>query len=220
MFDVTFADPHVPFSHEDRRIANKICADSAMELRVLLPALPDVVHVQIGNHGRVIPQFGYGARATTMNSVSFVLNPDHAKASALLMQEHLRPALFHECHHLVRGWVLRGGRRPRRFIDGVIHEGLASAFERDAAGQASPWTSYPSEVGSWVNELLALPVNAPYADWMFFHPDGRRWIGYRAGVFIADCAIAASGLTAAELVHSSSEEILALANIPLSPMLQ
>lgn len=220
MFRVTFEEPHAPFSREDRRTAEKICADTATELRFLLPALPDVVHVQISNHGRVIPQLGYGARATTVNSVSFVLNPEHAKPGALLIREHLRPALFHECHHLVRGWVLRGGRAPRRFIDGVIHEGLASAFERDAADHASPWTSYPSEVGNWVYELLALPVNAPYVDWMFFHPDGRRWTGYRAGAFIADRAIAASGFSAAELVKTSSEEILALAGISSPSLLQ
>lgn len=219
MFKLTFEDPHVPFSCDDRRIAERICADTALELRTLLPALPDVVQIQIGSHGRVIPQLGYEARATTMDSVSFVLDPEHAQGNAILMQKHLRPALFHECHHLVRGWVLRGGRPPKRFIDGVIHEGLASAFERDAAGHASPWTSYPSEVGSWVDELLALPVNAPYVDWMFFHPDGRQWIGYRAGVFIADRAIAASGLSAAGLAQTPSEEILALAEFPLPPLL-
>lgn len=220
MFELNFDDRNGHLSDDARNIAQKICTDTATELDVLLPALPDIVRIGIASRGRVIPQMGYGARATTPDSVSFVLDPDHAKGCAELIREHLRPALFHECHHLVRGWVLRGGRPPKRFIDGVIHEGLASAFERDAAGHASPWTSYPSEVGSWVNELLALLVNAPYVDWMFFHQDGRRWIGYRAGVFIADRAIAASGLSAAELAQTSSEEILALADIPSQPLLQ
>jgi uncharacterized protein YjaZ len=134
------------------------------------------------------------------------------------MQEHLRPALFHECHHLVRGWVLRGGKRRTRFIDGVIHEGLAVAFERDAAGHAFPWASYPDNVRDWVDELLPLPVYVSHTKWMYFHPDGRRWMGYRAGVFIADRAMSSSGLSAAALAQTSSEDILAMADIQLPPV--
>jgi hypothetical protein len=161
---------------------------------------------------------GYGARATTMDSVSFALDPDQASGSARLMHERLRPALFHECHHLLRGWVRRGGKRRTRFIDGVIHEGLAVAFERDAAGHASPWASYPGVVRDWVDELLPLPVYVPYAKWMSFHPDGRRWIGYNAGLFIAGRAMAASGLSAAELAQTPCKVILAMADIPLPPV--
>lgn len=219
MFKLTFEDPRGDLSDDERRLAVNICIDTAKELRTLLPALPDVVKIRVASRGRVIPQLGYGAGAATMDSVFFVMDPDHAESFATLMQEHLRPALFHECHHLVRGWVMRGGKQRKRFIDGVVHEGLASAFERDAAGHAPPWTNYPDNVRDWVDELLTLSVSAPYAKWMFFHPDGRQWIGYRAGVFIADSAIAASGFSAAELAETPSEEILALANIPLPPSL-
>jgi hypothetical protein len=48
---------------------------------------------------------------------------------------------------------------------------------------------------------------------MFQHPDGRRWIGYRAGTYIADRAIAASSRSAAELVQTPTGEILSLAGI-------
>lgn len=153
-----------------------------------------------------------------MDSVSFALDPDHASDSASLMHSHLRPALFHECHHLIRGWVMRGGKRRSRFIDGVIHEGLAVAFERDATGHASAWSNYPDDVHNWVDDLLPLPVYAPDAKWMFYHPDGRRWIGYRAGLFIADRAMAASRLSAAELAQTPCKDILALADIPLTPV--
>lgn len=215
MFNLTFEDHGRHLTDGERHLAERICADTATQLYALLPALPEAVRVHLTTRGRVIPQFGYGARAATLDSVWFAVDPNHASGSARLMQEHLRAALFHECHHLVRGWVMHGGTPPRRFIDGVIHEGLASAFERDAAGHTPPWTNYPEEVRHWVDELLTLPVGAPYATWMFFHPDGRRWIGYRAGVFIADRAIAASGRTAAELAETPGEEILALANIAL-----
>ncbi len=48
---------------------------------------------------------------------------------------------------------------------------------------------------------------------MYQHPDGRRWIGYRAGTYIADRAISESGRSAAELVLIPNEEILKLAGI-------
>jgi len=96
-------------------------------------------------------------------------------------------------------------------MDGPVCEGLASAFERDAAGRRAPWAEYPPDVEAWVHELMALPRTARYAKWMFRHPDGRRWIGYRAGTHIADRAIKASGLSAAQLVNVTTAEILKLA---------
>ncbi len=218
MFQVEFRDRNGQLSAADRTMVESICADVAGELRTLLPALADVVHVRVTTRGRVIPQLGIGARAGTTRSLTFTVDPSHGSGSAALIRTHLRPALFHECHHMVRGWVRRGGTRRKRFIDGVVHEGLASAFERDAAGHASPWTRYPDEVRDWVDELLPLPVYVPYGKWMFAHPDGRYWVGYRAGVYIADRAMAASGLSAAELAETPCEEVLALAGIALPPI--
>jgi uncharacterized protein YjaZ len=97
-------------------------------------------------------------------------------------------------------------------IDAVVSEGMATAFERDAAGWRPPWGEYPAgEVAGWVDELRAVAGFETYATWMFRHPDGRRWIGYRAGTYLTDQAMAASGRSAAELVSTPTDEILSLA---------
>ena len=72
----------------------------------------------------------------------------------------------------------------------------------------------PEDVLAWVGELLKLPESERWDQWMYQHPDGRRWIGYRAGTYIADRAISESGRSAAELVLIPNEEgILKLAGI-------
>ena len=106
-----------------------------------------------------------------------------------------------------------GGAAPGSFMEGVVSEGLATAFERDFGGWEPPWGEYPEDVEEWVAELLELPLSAHYSDWMFRHPDGRRWIGYRAGTYIADQAILASGRSAADLVHTATEEILRMSGV-------
>ena len=80
----------------------------------------------------------------------------------------------------------------------VISEGLATAFQRDFSGWRPPWGDYEEDVLAWVGELLKLPESERWDQWMYQHPDGRRWIGYRAGTYIADRAISESGRSAAE----------------------
>lgn len=196
-----------------RTAARAICDATEPEIRHLLPALAEKIHLRIETGYRVIPQIGCGGRTTAPRCIAFVVDPTRAEGVECILRQHLRHTLFHECHHLVRGWVMQGGMLPS-FIQGVISEGLATAFERDAAGSAPPWGDYPDDVKQWVHELLALPRWASYRNWMFRHPDGRLWIGYRAGTYIADCATRKSGQSAAGLVNTSCEKILELAGLP------
>lgn len=198
-----------------------IARDTVAELQSWLPDLPPAITLSCTLGTRVIPGLGFGASALDAQTIGLVVQPGPADTIADTIADtlakHLRHALFHESHHLVRGWVRYGGaQRYPRVIDGVICEGLASAFERDAAGYAAPWCDYPAEaeVRVWVDELRALPRWAKRRHWMFQHPDGRRWIGYRAGTWIADRAMQASGRDAAQLVATPSAQILALAGLP------
>lgn len=197
-----------------RALIAQICRSTDAELRWLLPKLPSDVTLMCSFGEQVIPEFGYGASALDKHTITFVIAPSTADEVEQIIKEHLRHVLFHEGHHLVRGWVRRGGMRRGSFIDGVICEGLASTFERDAAGHTAPWCDYPEAVRAWVDELLALPVDADYQRWMFRHPDGRRWIGYKAGTYIVDRAFERTGLDAARLVSTPSRQILELAGLP------
>jgi hypothetical protein len=97
-------------------------------------------------------------------------------------------------------------------MDEVITEGMATAFERDIAGVSPPWGMYPEDVVDWVNELIALPPGADSSYWVRArHPDGRRWIGMRAGTYLVDQAMKASGQSAADIVSASTDEVLNMA---------
>jgi len=121
----------------------------------------------------------------------------------------------HECHHLVRLWV--GGEKIRSatVMDAVVAEGMATAFERDFTGRVPLWGLYTEDVAGWVSELLALPKSElRFRDhWMYQHPDGRRWIAYRAGTYLVDRARAASHRSAADLVLVPTDQILKLAAV-------
>ncbi|HBZ38760.1 MAG TPA: hypothetical protein DEO59_09890 [Balneola sp.] len=59
---------------------------------------------------------------------------------------------------------------------------------------------------------MALPLDANYAQWvMGEHPDGRNYIGYRAGNFLVRKAMNKSGKNILELSELMPEEIIKLA---------
>jgi len=179
----------------------------------------------------VIPEYGCVGMALAGDHVQWVVDTTRREGVRAIGDAHLRASLFHELHHLARGWTSSAGtwagipllaragrtRPPKPWPDGegvlnaIVSEGLATAFERDSAGHRALWGLYPLNVRDWVAELLTLPADAMYSEWMFDHSDGRRWVGYRAGTYLADRAIAASGRSAAELVTTPADEILALA---------
>ena len=115
---------------------------------------------------------------------------------------------LHEFHHLVRSQAITS----TSLMDEVITEGMASVFERDVAGVTPPWSVYPEDVADWVYELIALPPRAGSNYWIRArHPDERRWIGMRAGAYLVDRAMKASGKSAADLVSTSTEEVIVIA---------
>lgn len=201
------------FSVDARQAIKGVCASAEADIRVHLGALRENIELACQTGEFVIPETGEVGGAMTPSRVSWTVDPNMPGGVACVARRQLRFTLFHELHHQVRGWVMFGGEPRTSFMEGVVSEGLATVFERDVGGREPPWGQYPNNVEEWVSELLELPMTAPYNQWMFQHPDERRWIGYRAGTYIADRAILASGRSAADLARVPSDEILKMAGI-------
>lgn len=196
-------------------LIRQIARDTEHEVRGLLPCLPVEINLDVGVGTRFIPETNELGASVAPGIIPWTINSGHVDRADSLAAVSLRRTLFHELHHQARGWVMEGGAPRQTFMDGPIAEGLATAFERDEAHWEPPWAAYPSpEVAvEWVHQLRGLSLNADYRQWMFFHEDGRRWIGYRAGTFIVDRAMLASGLKATDLVQTPTSEVLALAGL-------
>jgi len=195
------------FSQAERDTIEDIADATIPEVRKYLPALPNDLLLKVYPGKDVIPETGETGSTANTDRVFWIVSPARAEGIVVIAKRELRGTLFHELHHLVRAQT----PNSLTLMDRVVGEGLATVFERDAAGMPAPWGQYPPNVVDWVKELRALPSDAPSKQWMSRHPDGRRWMGYKAGTYIADQAIKASGKSAAELARVPTAEVLRLA---------
>lgn len=186
---------------------------TAEVVRLLPTVKPDfLLWVRLG--ADVIAETGEVGVSVAPGLIEWVVDPTAPGGIVEVARHRLRATLFHELHHQARGWVLRGGAPGRiTLVDAAIAEGLATVFARDEAGDRAPWADYPDEVEEWVIDLRHQPETVNRRQWMYRHPDGRRWIAYKAGTYIVDQAIERSGSSAAALVHDSAEHIVALADL-------
>ena len=165
------------------------------------------------------PRHDVGRRSSLRSSHPSIIGPpyiralwrvDPSRGVLSLVQTDLRPFLFYEFHYLVRAKAVPS----TSLMDDVVAEGMATAFERDFAGASPPWGIYPRDVDDWAKELMALPVKAPADEWITQPTSangGRRWMGLRAGTYLVDRATRASGKSSAELVTTSTQNILKMA---------
>lgn len=196
------------FSQPERRAIEAVAESTAIEARRVLPSLPPGLAVRVYAGRDVIPETGETGAAIPPATVIWVVNPGREGGVLAVVDTWLRASLLHEFHHLARLQTVESSS----LMDEVVTEGLATAFERDVAGVVPPWGTYPDTAREWVSELISLPPTADRGLWLrASHPDNRRWIGMRAGTYLADQAIAKSGKSAAELVSASTEEVLELA---------
>ena len=107
---------------------------------------------------------------------------------------------------------MKGNKYGPGIPNAMVNEGLAVAFAEIQTGEIFEGNSFTQEADSWVKEILLLPKNANYSDWVSGeHSDGRTSIGYRAGNYLIRKTIANSGKNILELSKLSPDEILSLA---------
>ena len=176
------------FTRDEQETITGIANEVVIEVREILPGLPSSITLTVAANTSVIEETGEMGMAPEPGRMEWTVDPSRSEGVEAIAKTRLRSTLYHELHHLARGYVVRGGAPRTSFMDVVVSEGMATAFERDFAGSNPAWGEYPDEISTWVDELLALPLSAlgSYSKWMFEHPDGRRWIGYKVGTFIVD----------------------------------
>lgn len=186
--------------------------DVGRTVDALLPSLPDSILVSVVTVDRDLSVVGgVTGRAPVPGEVLIELSSTMPGGLDEAVRAGLGLALYHEFHHLARGWTIEGNRFGRGIPTAIVNEGLASVFAETYSGASFEAYDYPEEVGAWLDEIVALPVDASYDAWMNQHPDGRIAVGYRVGRYVVHEALRRSGRSIVELSALEPAEILALA---------
>jgi len=210
LFDETGA---AGFSDEDKQLITDIIIQSEKKVRKLLPTLPEEIEVTAVLIDRNVDIVGgVTGRADAPGVVLVELSSLFPGGVSAAAHSALSSTIFHEFHHLERGWTIQGNKFGPGIPIAAVNEGLASVFAEEFTGvYYEEAYSYPEDAFKWLEEILSLPKNADYSTWMMGeHPDGRNSIGYRVGRYIAHQAMAISGKNIIELSKLSPDEILAI----------
>ena len=184
----------------------------ARTVQALLPELTDRIKVTIQTIDRDLSSVGGAAgRADAPGEVVVMLSASYPGGLDAAVRDGLATVLYHEFHHLVRGWTIRENRFGPGIPIAAVNEGLAGVFADTYSGVSHARFDYPDNVEEWLDELLALPLDADYNEWMNDHPDGRIAAGYRTGRYVVHQAMRHSGMSILELTAVPPEEILRMA---------
>lgn len=183
------------------------------EVKSLLPNVPeDLVYTWSNDY--LIP--GYGTGGTATNPKLIELSFDGEASSELLKK--LKGTVYHECFHIVQGWTDENPTLPANYLEAGILEGCATKFEMIEVGTDPMWGQIESdeEMTAWLAEVNSLGSynSDTYRDYMWGEIDGRKWILYRLGTWIATKALANNpNLQIADLATMNPSRILELADL-------
>jgi uncharacterized protein YjaZ len=185
-----------------------IANSTIKKMHVLMPSLAETIHLKVLVIDRDLSMVnGVTGRADRVNEIEISLSSIYKGGIDKAIEDGLEVVLFHELHHTVRGWTIYGNKFDQGIDIATINEGLADVFAEIQVGHAH--NSYDENVDfdSWTKEILALPNDANYGQWMFSHPDGREAIGYRTGAYLIKRALLTSGKNILELSQLSVKDI-------------
>ncbi|WP_418498654.1 DUF2268 domain-containing putative Zn-dependent protease [Flagellimonas sp.] len=213
---VTFTEEGKRFTPPQKELIHKIVLESENEIRDLLPTLPDSINVSLEIVDWDLDVVGGVTGRTETNSPPLVLiqiSDNYPGGITKAVQTVLKLTIYHEFHHLYRGWAIQDNKFAPGIDIAAINEGLAVVFSEEYTGKAMDAVSPPEDhiAEQWVKEIRELPKNANYQHWMFQHPDGRQSIGYRTGNYLVRKAMTRSGKDVLELGELSPNEIYQLA---------
>lgn len=202
-------------SAAERREVERTIRSATEHVAALLPGFPE----RMGFEVRIVERDlgvvdGVSGRADRPGHITIELSRVYPGGIAAASGRGLRAMLYHELHHQARGWTIEDNRFGPGIDIAIANEGLATVFSELFTGVIQEGNRYPPDVREWVDEIVALPRDADYGEWMFAHPDGRQAIGYKSGRYLVYRALERSGLSIIELSGLPPAEIYRLADIP------
>lgn len=213
--NVVFQEDSLKFTEPQKVFIREVIYNSEKEVRNLIPELPDSIKVIVENVDWNLDIVGgVTGRAETNSPPLVLLQISNNYHGGIIdsVKLGIKATIFHEFHHLSRGWAIQDNKFGPGIPNAMVNEGLAVAFTELYTGSINEVEAYTDEADNWVKEILALPLDASYAEWvMGEHPDGRTYIGYRTGNFLARKAMTKSGKTILELSELMPNEIIKLA---------
>ena len=213
--DVVFQEDSLKFTETQKVFIREVISNSEEEVRDLLPNLPDSIKVIVEAVDWDLDIVSGVTGRTETNSpplVSIQISNQYKGGVIDSVYQGIKSTVFHELHHLSRGWAIQDNKFSYGIPNAMVNEGLAVAFTEIYTGNIDEVNAYTDEADNWVKEILALPLDASYSDWvMGEHPDGRTYIGYRAGNFLLKTAMINSRKTILELSELMPNEIIELA---------
>jgi hypothetical protein len=213
--NVVFQEDSLRFTEPQKAFVRKLISNSEEEVRNLLPKLPDSIQVIVEAVDWNLDIVGGVTGRTETNTPPLVLLQISNNYHGGIMDSlkiGIKSTIFHEFHHLSRGWAIQDNKFSYGIPNAMVNEGLAVAFTEIYTGTINQVNAYTDEADNWVREILALPLDANYSEWvMGEHPDGRTYIGYRTGNYLIRKAMTMSDKSILELNELMPEEIIKLA---------
>ncbi|MCX2719191.1 DUF2268 domain-containing putative Zn-dependent protease [Lentiprolixibacter aurantiacus] len=213
--DVVFQEDSTGFTKSQKDFIRDLINTSEKEVRSLLPDLPDSIKVIVENVDWDLDIVGGVTGRTETNSPPLVIvqiSGQYREGIMDSIHSGLKATIFHEFHHLSRGWAIQDNKFSYGIPNAMVNEGLAVVFTELYTGNVQQVNSYTDEADNWVKEIISLPKDASYSDWvMGEHPDGRTYIGYRSGNYMVRKAMNRSGKNILELSALMPDDIIKLA---------
>ncbi|NMH87295.1 DUF2268 domain-containing putative Zn-dependent protease [Flavivirga algicola] len=213
--EILFQEDSLKFTESQKIFIRELINKSGEEVRNVLPNLPDSIKVVVESVNWDLDRVGGVTGRTEWNSpptIAVQLSNSYHGGIVDSLELGIRSVVFHEFHHLARGWAIYDNKFGYGIPNAMVNEGLAVVFAEIQTGYICDENSFTNETDSWVKEILDLPLDASYNKWvMGEHPDGRTSIGYRAGNYLIRKAMKKSGKSIIELSALKPNEIISLA---------
>ncbi len=213
--EVVFQEDSLKFTGPQKIFVSELINKSGREVCNVLPNLPDSIKVIVESVNWDLDDIGGVTGRTERNSpptIAIQLSNSYHGGIVDSLELGIRSVVFHEFHHLARGWAIYDNKFGYGIPNAMVNEGLAVVFAEIQTGYICDANSFTVEADSWVKEILDLPLDASYNKWvMGEHPDGRTSIGYRAGNYLIRKAMKKSGKSIIELSALKPNEIISLA---------